>query len=53
LISRRRVLDRSRACTSGLFIDAIVVRICDSQVTNRPAYAAVGVTLEGEREVLG
>jgi putative transposase len=36
-----------------LFIDAIVVKIRDGQVTNRPVYSAVGVTLDGERDVLG
>jgi len=36
-----------------LFIDAITVKIRDGQVTNRPVYTAVGVTLEGERDILG
>ena len=34
-------------------IDAIVVKIRDGQVANRPVYVAVGVNLEGERDVLG
>ncbi len=36
-----------------VFIDAIVVKIRDGQVANRPVYVAVGVNLEGERDVLG
>jgi transposase-like protein len=36
-----------------LFIDAVVVKIRDGQVTNRPVYSAVGVTVDGERDILG
>jgi transposase-like protein len=36
-----------------VFIDAIVVKIRDGQVANRPVYAAVGVTVDGKREILG
>jgi putative transposase len=36
-----------------LFIDAIVVKIRDGQVTNRPIYVAIGVTVNGERDILG
>lgn len=36
-----------------VFIDAIVVKIRDGQVTNRPVYSAVGVTVDGERDILG
>ena len=36
-----------------MFIDAIVVKIRDGQVANRPIYAAIGVTLDGERDILG
>ena len=36
-----------------LLIDAIVVKVRDSQVANRPVYVAIGVDLQGEREVLG
>jgi putative transposase len=36
-----------------LFIDAIVVKIRDGQVTNRPVYVAIGVTVNGERDILG
>ena len=35
------------------FIDAIVVKVRDGQVGNRPFYAAIGVSLAGERDVLG
>ena len=30
-----------------------MVKIRDGQVASRPIYAAIGVTLEGEREILG
>ncbi len=36
-----------------MFIDAIVVKVRDGQVVNRPFYAAIGVTLDGERDILG
>jgi putative transposase len=36
-----------------IFIDAIVVKIRDGQVANRPVYAAVGVTVDGKRDILG
>ncbi len=36
-----------------IFIDAIVVKVRDGQVTNRPFYAAVGVTIDGKRDILG
>lgn len=36
-----------------VFIDALVVKIRDGQVANRPVYVAVGVNLDGERDVLG
>ena len=36
-----------------LLIDAIVVKVRDAQVANRPVYVAIGVTLAGERDVLG
>ena len=38
---------------AAVFIDAIVVKVRDGQVANRPFYAAIGVTLAGERDVLG
>ena len=37
----------------AIFIDAIVVKIRDGQVANRPIYAAIGVTLDGEKDILG
>ena len=36
-----------------ILIDAIVVKIRDGQVANRPIYVAMGVNLNGERDVLG
>jgi transposase-like protein len=36
-----------------MFVDAIVVKIRDGQVANRPVYCAVGVTVDGERDILG
>lgn len=38
---------------AAIFIDAIVVKIWDGQVANRPIYAAIGVTLDGEKDILG
>lgn len=38
---------------AAIFIDAIVVKVRDGQVANRPVYAAIGVTLDGERDILG
>jgi len=38
---------------AAVFIDAIVVKVRDGQVANRPFYAAIGVTLAGERDILG
>ncbi len=38
---------------AAIFIDAIVVKIRDGQVAHRPVYAAIGVTLAGEKDVLG
>ncbi len=36
----------------AVFIDAIVVKIRDGQVGNRPIYAAIGVSVAGEKNVL-
>ena len=36
-----------------LFIDAIHVKVRDGQVTNRPIYVAIGVTVDGHRDILG
>jgi putative transposase len=38
---------------AAIFVDAIVVKVRDGQVGNRPVYAAIGVSLEGERDILG
>ena len=47
---RDRPLDEVYA---AIFIDAIVVKVRDGQVANRPVYAAIGVTLDGEKDILG
>ncbi len=36
-----------------VFIDAIHVKIRDGKVVNRPVYTVVGVTVNGERDILG
>ena len=36
-----------------IFIDAIKVKVRDGQVTNRPVYVVIGVTVDGERDILG
>jgi transposase-like protein len=41
------------AVYAAVFIDAIVVKVRDGQVTNRPVYAAIGVTVDGHKDVLG
>ena len=38
---------------AAVFIDAIMVKVRDGQVANRPIYAAIGVSLAGEKDVLG
>jgi putative transposase len=38
---------------AAVFIDAIVVKARDGQVANRPFYAAIGVTVDGRKDVLG
>jgi transposase-like protein len=38
---------------AAIVIDAIVVEIRDGQVTNRPIHAAIGVTLDGDKDILG
>lgn len=37
----------------AMFIDAIHVKVRDGQVANRPVYAAIGVTVDGRKDVLG
>jgi putative transposase len=41
------------AVYAAVFIDAIVVKVRDGQVANRPIYAAIGVSLDGEKDILG
>ncbi len=36
-----------------MFVDAIHVKIREGQVANRPIYVAIGVTVDGERDILG
>lgn len=38
---------------AAIFVDAIHVKVRDGQVSNRPFYAAIGVDLQGRRDVLG
>jgi putative transposase len=47
---RNRPLDRVYPM---IFIDAIVVKVRDGQVVNRPVYVVIGVTVNGERDILG
>jgi transposase-like protein len=47
---RNRPLDRVYPV---LFIDALVVKVRDGQVVNRPIYVVIGVTVNGERDILG
>ncbi|WP_040785370.1 IS256 family transposase, partial [Nocardia pneumoniae] len=37
----------------AVFIDAIMVKVRDGQVANRPIYAAIGVSVTGEKDILG
>jgi putative transposase len=45
--------DGTQAVYAVIFIDAINVKIREGQVANRPVYLALGVTVDGERDVLG
>jgi transposase-like protein len=36
-----------------IFIDAMVVKVRDGQVMNKPVYVVIGVTVNGERDILG
>lgn len=38
---------------AAVFIDAIMVKVRDGQVRNRPVYAAIGVDLDGHKDILG
>jgi len=46
---RNRPLDRVYPV---LFVDALIVKVRDGQVTNRPVYVVIGVTVNGERDIL-
>jgi transposase-like protein len=56
-----RVIEDMQAWTSrpllgvyaAIFIDASYVKVRDGQVGNQPFYAAIGVDLQGHRDVLG
>jgi putative transposase len=56
-----RPLDPVNPVYPVIFIDAILlpqagaspVKVRDGQVTNRPIYVAIGVTVNGERAILG
>ena len=56
-----RVLDEMHAYWSrpleavyaAIFIDAIYVKVRDGQVGNQPFYAAIGVDLDGGKDILG
>jgi putative transposase len=41
------------AVYAAIFIDAIMVKIRDGQVGNRPVYAAIGVDPDGHKDILG
>jgi putative transposase len=41
------------AVYAAVFIDAIQVKVRDGQVANRPVYAAIGVTVDGCKDVRG
>jgi len=41
------------AVYAAVFPDAIVVKVRDGQVADRPVYAAIGVTVDGRKDVLG
>jgi transposase-like protein len=38
---------------AAIFVDAVMVKVRDGQVASRPIYAAIGVTLAGEKDILG
>jgi len=41
------------AVYAAIFIDAIMVKVRDGQVSNQPFYAAIGVDLDGNKDILG
>ena len=36
-----------------IFVDALMVKVRDGQVRNKPMYVVIGVTVNGERDILG
>lgn len=44
---------RNRPVYPVVFINAIHVKVRDGQVTNKAFYVAIGVTVDGERDILG
>jgi putative transposase len=38
---------------AAIFVDAVMVKVRDGQVASRPIYAAIGVSLAGEKDILG
>jgi hypothetical protein len=44
---------RNRPVYPVIFIDAMVVKVRDGQVANKPVYVVIGVTVDGERDILG
>lgn len=38
---------------AAVFIDAVMVKVRDGQVRNKPVYAAIGVDLAGHKDILG
>ena len=50
LVWQHRPLDGLYAV---VLIDAIVVKVRDTQVANRPVCVAIGVNMDGHRDVLG
>jgi transposase-like protein len=38
---------------AAIFVDAVMVKVRDGQVANRPIYAAIGVSLAGDKDILG
>jgi transposase-like protein len=52
-VAKEQLRARNQAVYAVVFIDAIHVKIREGQVANRPVYLALGVTVDGERDVLG
>ena len=41
------------AVYAAIFVEAIVVKVRDGQADGRPVYAAIGVSVDGENDILG